>query len=88
MAVTEFSAALNQVATERGIPVESVLESIRMALVSAYKKDYGGEIEDFEVDLNSDSGEAKILREGSLTYMEKMSLLTKVQTGKIASYSV
>lgn len=62
MAITEFSAALNQVATERGIPVDSVLESIRLALASAYKKDYGGEVEDVEIDLNPDTGEARILK--------------------------
>jgi len=67
MAITEFSAALNQVATERGIPVNSVLESIRIALASAYKrdrKDVGEdvEIEDITVDLNSDTGEVRILR--------------------------
>ena len=31
MAVTEFNAALNQVATERGIPVEAVIESIKFS---------------------------------------------------------
>ena len=39
MAITEFNAALNQVAAERGIPVESVMESIKLALASAYKRD-------------------------------------------------
>lgn len=69
MAITEFKSALNQVATERGISAESVLESIRTALVSAYKKDYqeqSGEIfpEDVEVtaELNPDTGEAKIMQ--------------------------
>jgi len=71
MAITEFKSALNQVATERGISVESVLESIQTALVSAYKKDYQeqtGEIlaEDVVItsQLNPDTGEAKIFREG------------------------
>ena len=41
MSVTEFNAALNQVANERGIPVQSVLESIITALKSAYKRDFG-----------------------------------------------
>jgi transcription termination/antitermination protein NusA len=63
MAITEFSAALNQVATERGIPVESVLESIRMALASAYKKDFGGDLEEIMVDLDPNTGEAKILKD-------------------------
>jgi len=70
MAITEFNAALNQVATERGIPVQSVVESIRLAMASAYKKDrkeHGENIEvveEIEVDLNTDTGEAKILKDG------------------------
>ncbi|MFZ5424504.1 MAG: transcription termination factor NusA [Patescibacteria group bacterium] len=72
MAITEFNSALNQVATERGISVDSVLETIKLALISAYKKDYGddedeveGEVEEsIEVDLNPDTGEARILKEG------------------------
>jgi transcription termination/antitermination protein NusA len=68
MAITEFSAALNQVATERGISVDSVLESIQIALASAYKRDRrdAGEevdIEEIEVDLNPDTGEARILKD-------------------------
>ena len=39
MAITEFNAAINQVAAERGIPVESVLESVKSSLATAYKKD-------------------------------------------------
>ncbi len=69
MAFTEFSAALNQVAAERGIPVEAVLESIKLAMASAYKKDrkeHGEnvELEEVLVELNADSGEAIILKDG------------------------
>jgi len=64
MANTEFNAALNQVATERGISVESVLESIRVALAAAYRKDFGGNLENITVDLDPATGEAKILSEG------------------------
>jgi N utilization substance protein A len=69
MAMSEFSAALNQVATERGISVVSVLDSVRTALATAYKKDrkeVGEEVdlEIIEVDLNPDSGEVRILIEG------------------------
>ena len=68
MAISEFSAALNQVATERGIPLDSVLESVKSALATAYKKDrkeYGEEVdlEEIEVDLNSETGEVRILRD-------------------------
>ena len=68
MAITEFSSALNQVATERGISVESVLDTIKLALASAYKKDYSEteeiELEEIEVELDPNTGAAKILRDG------------------------
>jgi N utilization substance protein A len=78
MAQTEFNAALNQVATERGISVESVIDSIKKALVAAYRKDYisddalenieeGVSVEeylDISVDLDSNTGEAKIVIKG------------------------
>lgn len=69
MAITEFSAALNQVATERGISVESVLESLNFALAAAYKKDRKEageeiELEEISVELNKDTGEAKIFKAG------------------------
>lgn len=64
MAVTEFSSAIKQVASERGIPVESVLESIKTAMATAYRKDYGGDITEIEVDLDEATGEARILRNG------------------------
>jgi N utilization substance protein A len=71
MAVTEFKSALNQVATERGISAESVMESIRQALVSAYKKDFqeqsGKDLaEEIAVTatLDPDNGEARIFEDG------------------------
>ncbi len=67
MAITEFNAAVNQIAAERGISIESVLESIELALISAYKKDFGeglsAEVE-IEADLDPLSGEVKILSDG------------------------
>jgi transcription termination/antitermination protein NusA len=68
MAMTEFSAALQQVAAERGIPVESVLESVRQAMATAYRKDrkeHGEEVEleEISVELEPDTGEVKILRD-------------------------
>lgn len=62
---SEFSLALNQVATERGIDPAVVLDTIKAAIVAAYRKDYGAdEIETLSVELNSDTGEAKIFKEG------------------------
>lgn len=62
---SEFALALNQVATERGIPTEEVLESIQTAVKIAYKKEYAEEeTEDIEVVVNADSGEAKLFKGG------------------------
>jgi N utilization substance protein A len=62
---SEFALALNQVCTERGVDPEVVLETIKAAILAAYKKDYGVfEIETMRVDINPDSGEAKIFHEG------------------------
>ncbi len=61
---SEFSLALNQVATERGIDPNVVMETIKAAIVAAYRKDYGAdEIETITVDLNPDTGEARLLRD-------------------------
>jgi len=62
---SEFSLALNQVATERGIDPAVVLETIKAAILAAFRKDYGMEdLELLTVDLNPDNGEAKIVKDG------------------------
>ncbi len=62
---SEFALALNQVATERGIEPAVVVDTIKAAILAAYRKDYGAEeLELLVVDLNADTGEAKILKEG------------------------
>lgn len=64
MAISEFNAALNQVATERGIPVESVLDTIKVALISAYKRDYGSTSEELTAAIDAETGEARIFKAG------------------------
>jgi len=69
MAISEFNAAISQVATEKGITVESVLESVKSALATAYKKDRKEagedvELEEIVVDLSPDTGEVRILKDG------------------------
>jgi len=65
---SEFSLALNQVATERGIDPAVVLETIKAAILAAYRKDYGDggelELEQLTVELNGDNGEAKLFKDG------------------------
>lgn len=65
VARSEFALALNQVATERGLDKDVVLETIKAAILAAYKKDHGGkEVEELTVDINPNTGEAKVLKEG------------------------
>lgn len=62
---SEFALALNQVATERGIDPTVVLDTIKAAILAAYRKDYGlEELETLTVEVNPDNGEAKIFKEG------------------------
>lgn len=61
---TEFASALSQVAAERGIEASDIIETIKEAIKAAYRKDYGAEIEELEVDIDPDTGEARIMREG------------------------
>lgn len=66
---SEFSLALNQVATERGIDPAVVIDTIKAAILAAYRKDYGGgvteatDLEQYVVELNADTGEAKIFKD-------------------------
>src|SRR3989338_3570401 len=39
--IKNFNAALDQLASEKGISKEKILETIDMALAAAYKRDYG-----------------------------------------------
>lgn len=64
MAITEFSAALKQVCSERGISEGSVLETISAALVAAYKRDFGGELEELTATINAENGEMRIFDKG------------------------
>jgi N utilization substance protein A len=62
---SEFALALNQVATERGIDATVVLETIKAAILAAFRKDYGTEeLETLTVEVNADTGEARIFKEG------------------------
>lgn len=41
MAISAFAAAINQLADERGLPKEVIIEAIESAVAAAYRKDYG-----------------------------------------------
>ncbi len=59
---SEFLLALNQVANERGVDVEVVLDTVKNAILAAYKKDHPDiELEEYSTTLNKNTGEATIL---------------------------
>ena len=59
---TEFASALNQVCSERGLEPEVVLDSIKQAILAAYRKDYG-DPEGIIVDLNAETGEVALSKD-------------------------
>ncbi len=68
---TEFATAVAQIAGERRIDAQTIIASVRLAIIAAYKKDarergeaLDPEIE-YEVDLNSESGSARIFQIGA-----------------------
>ena len=60
---TEFAAALNQICNERGISTESVLDTIKQAILAAYRKDARvDETWEYEADVNPENGSARVFR--------------------------
>ena len=60
MAISKFSAAINQICDEKGLSKETVLEIIENALAAAYRKDYGKRGQDIEVKFNEETGSATV----------------------------
>lgn len=66
MAITEFTAALNQVASERNITPEDVISTLKEALIAAYRKDnpeFEGEDDELVADVNMETGGVRILKD-------------------------
>lgn len=84
---TEFAAAVAQIAGERNIDVQSILDSIEFGLISAYKRDQkerGVEVLDeveLKVELSPESGSFKVLQVDG----EKETDVTPPGFGRIAA---
>lgn len=55
----EFGSAIMQIAEEKGIPKDKVIETVEMALAAAYKKDYGKKSQHIRADFDEVTGNAK-----------------------------
>ncbi len=58
--IKQFISASKQIAEEKGIPPESVLETVEAALAAAYKREYGQKGQIIKVKLNAETGSMEI----------------------------
>ncbi len=56
----DFIQALAQIEDEKGVPVAALMEAIEMALVSAYRRNFGSS-QNVRVELDADTGEFHVL---------------------------
>jgi N utilization substance protein A len=56
----QFLAAINQIAEEKGLPRDTIIETVEAALAAAYKKDYGDRDQEARVELNQTDGSIKV----------------------------
>lgn len=62
---TEFAQALKAIANERGLDPDVIIDTIKQAIIAAYKRDAkergeDTEVNDYDVELNPGNGEAKV----------------------------
>jgi N utilization substance protein A len=74
--IKSFKGALAQIAEERGISPEKVIETIEAAIATAYKKDYGQKGQKIKAKFNPVSGDVKfwqvkLVVDDSMLYTEK-----------------
>ena len=76
MDIKNFASAISQIAEEKGISSEKVLESIEQALAAAYKKDYGNKGQTIRAQLSPETGDVKfwqikVVVDESMIYSEE-----------------
>ncbi len=59
MDIKSFTSAIAQIAEEKGIPYDKVIESIEQAIAAAYKKDYGEKGQMIKAKLEPETGNVK-----------------------------
>lgn len=56
----QFISAIEQIAEEKGISKDTIMETIEMALIAAYKKDFGDKDQEVRIEVSPDNGDARI----------------------------
>ena len=62
MDLKSFSQAIQQIADEKGIAKEKIVEAIELALAAAYKRDYGKRGQIVRAKMDSESGKVEIVQ--------------------------
>lgn len=76
---TEFAAALNQIVSDRNISIQAVLDSIKEALLTAYRKQYDDQLDEnyhYFATVDENNGESKIFRAPVLARDPETELVT------------
>ena len=61
--IKDIGKALKQIAEEKGLPQDKVLEAIEYAIATAYKKEYGGKSEVIKASMNIETGALEFWKE-------------------------
>ncbi len=96
--MSEFMNAINDLAKEKGIPKDMLMEAIESALVSAYKKDYGTAA-NVRVDMNEETGDVEVLMQKNvveeveddtveISLEEALEIDVRYQVGDVVEYQV
>jgi len=56
----KFTAAIDQICDEKNLSRDVVMETVKAALASAYKKDYGSRDQEVRVDIDEETGAIKV----------------------------
>lgn len=62
MALSPFSAAIQQICSEKGIPEERVIETVEAAIAAAYRRDFGKPSQNIRVELNHETTGFKVFQ--------------------------
>src|SRR5688572_27763442 len=60
MQPNQFIAAIDQIAEEKNLPKEVILETVEQALAAAYRKDYGDKDQEVRVEMDPKNGEIRV----------------------------
>lgn len=80
MATSPFMAAINQIVDEKGLQIDTIIETVEAALAAAYRKDYGNPHQVIRAELNPETMEMKMFQVFTIVEDE---LLEETESQKI-----